>query len=128
MILKWCGMNKKLQILALSLAVIFVVSAAVSAYILLRPDSKVVEIISDGETLFTLDLSQEPDREISVEYEGRKNIIAIENHEIYMKDADCPDHICIKTGRLGETGAPIVCLPNKLIIRYKNGGDVDAAT
>ncbi|MBR1724634.1 MAG: NusG domain II-containing protein [Ruminococcus sp.] len=96
---------------------------------LLRPKGDAVEIISDGKVLYTLDLSREPDREIVVEYEGRKNIIAVEDGDIYMKEADCPDHTCMKTGRLSRAGVPIVCLPNHLMIRYKNSGgdDVDAA-
>ncbi len=97
---------------------------------LLRPKGETVEIISDGRVLYTIDLSREPDRTIIVEYEDRKNVIVIEDGDIYMKEADCPDHTCIKTGRLSRSGVPIVCLPNHLIIRYANNGseeDIDAA-
>ena len=113
-----------------SAAILFAVSGAVSAYILFfAPHGELVEIVSDGQVLYTLDLSKEKKREITIEYQGRKNIIAVENGDIYMKEADCPDHICINTGRLRSSGVPIVCLPNRLIIRYKNsGGDgIDAA-
>ena len=121
--------NKGQTIIMICVAVIFVVSAAVCAFMLLSEKGSVVEIVSGGKVLYTLDLSKEPDREITVEYKGRKNIIAIKDHEIYVKEADCPNHNCIKMGRLGKSGVPIVCLPNQLIIRYKsgNGGDVDAA-
>ncbi len=121
--------RRKQRTACIAAAVIFVLSAAVSACQLLRKKPAVVEIISDGSVLYTLDLSREPDREITVEYEGRKNIIRIEGHDIYMLEADCPDHTCVKTGRLSTAGVPIVCLPNKLMIRYKtgNGGDIDAA-
>ena len=107
---------------------IFLLSGAVSLAILLSPGKNSVEIISDGKVLYKLDLSREKDREIVVEYSGRKNVIAVENGDIYMSSADCPDHTCIKTGRLSVSGLPIVCLPNKLIIRYSknSGGDVDA--
>jgi hypothetical protein len=115
--------------LLIAAAAVFISSAAASAYMLLRPKGQTVEIISGSSVLYTLDLSKEPDREITVEYEGRKNIIKIEDHDIYMLEAECPDHTCIKTGRLSKAGVPIVCLPNKLMIRYKNGagGDTDAA-
>lgn len=109
-------------------AAIFLASAAASAWVLLRPKGDEVEIISDGKVICTIDLGRERDREMTVEYEGRENLIVIENGDIYVSRADCPDHICIKTGRLSESGAPIVCLPNHLMIRYKNGGDeADAA-
>ena len=121
--------NKIQTGLIIAAAVIFAVSAAASAYLLLRPAPCEVEIISGGTVLYTLDLSKEKDREITVEYEGRKNVIKIEGGDIYMLEAECPDHTCIKTGRLSTAGVPIVCLPNKLTIRYKYGpgGDIDAA-
>ena len=121
--------NKIQTGLIIAAAVIFAVSAAASAYLLLRPAPREVEIISGGTVLYTLDLSKEKDREITVEYEGRKNVIKIEGGDIYMLEAECPDHTCIKTGRLSTAGVPIVCLPNKLMIRYKYGagGDIDAA-
>ena len=53
--------------------------------------------------------------------------IKIEKGDIYVSAADCPDHTCMKTGKLSQSGVPIVCLPNKLIIRYKEGADTDAA-
>lgn len=94
---------------------------------LFRQKPQTVEIISDGKVIYTLDLSHERNREITVEFEGRQNIICIENGDIYMKEAECPDHTCMKTGRLSKAGVPIVCLPNHLIIRYSNSGgdDVD---
>ncbi len=94
---------------------------------LFRQKPQTVEIISDGKVIYTLDLSRERNREITVEFEGRQNIICIENGDIYMKEAECPDHTCMKTGRLSKAGVPIVCLPNHLIIRYSNSGgdDVD---
>lgn len=107
---------------------IFLVSAAVSAFMLLRPADGEIEIISDGRLLYTIDPAREAYREITVEYDGRSNLIVIENGDVYVSEADCPDHTCIKTGRLGRSGrSMIVCLPNRLIIRYSpRGGDADA--
>ncbi len=122
--------NKKQKLVIIIIAAVFFISAAVSAYMLLSDKCDTVEIISGGKVLYTIDISREPDREIVVEYKGRKNVIAIKDHEIYMKEAECPDHTCIKTGKLSKSGVPIVCLPNKLIIKYSDNGsegDVDAA-
>ncbi len=46
---------------------------------------------------------------------GGTNTLRIENGEAYLTDATCPDHSCVKSGRVKATN-PIVCLPNKLII------------
>lgn len=112
-------MNKKKAQTALMIAAaaIFAAAAAVSVYQLRRTKPNTVKIISDGKVLYTLDLSRESDREIIVEYEGRRNVIVIENHDIYVREADCPDHTCIKMGKLSQSSTQIVCLPNKLMIR-----------
>jgi len=117
---------KKKVIIAVCV-LIFLISGGLSVYMLTRPKGRVVEIISDGKVLCELDLDNEPDREIEVEYKGRKNIVKIEDGDIYVSQAECPDHTCMKMGHLSQHGVPIVCLPNKLIIRYKEGGDTDAA-
>ena len=117
-------MKKKIIIAVCIL--IFLTSGVISVYLYKKPGGKTVQIISDGKVLYELDIENEPDREIAVEYEGRKNIIKIENGDIYVLEAECPDHTCMKMGRLSDNGVPIVCLPNKLIIRYKEGGELDA--
>ena len=45
---------------------------------------------------------------------------SIENGKIFVKDADCPDKNCCRMGYLDNLHNPIVCLPHKLIIRYKD--------
>ena len=104
----------------LTAAGIVLLLGAVCAFMLMRPKGDIVEIKQDGKLLYTLDLSKEKNREIVVEYEGRRNVIAIEDGDIYMKQADCPDHTCIHTGKLSG-GAPIICLPNRLVIEYADG-------
>jgi hypothetical protein len=114
--------NRKLFI-ALT-AGIFFLSLISCAFIMTKRGGRTVVISQDGKELFRLDLDREPDRRIEVEYEGRKNVIEIKDGEIYMMTADCPDHVCIKTGRL-EYGKPVVCLPNRLVIEFDDGGALD---
>ncbi len=114
--------RKKAVVTALCTALLL---TAVCFVMLHRPHGDTVVIKQDGKVLYTLDLSKEKDREIVVEYEGRRNVIAIEDGDIYMKQADCPDHVCIHTGKLSG-GAPIICLPNRLVIEYADGRN-DAA-
>lgn len=116
----------KTKIIIIICLLVFLISGVVCVYLYNKPSGRTVEIISDGKVLYELDIENEPDREITVEYEGRKNIIKIENGDIYVSTAECPDHTCMKMGRLSENGVPIVCLPNKLMIRYKEGGELDA--
>ena len=111
-------------------AVIFLGSLGACIYMMVRPKGPMVEVIQDGKVIYELDLSRESDREIVVEYQGRQNVIAIQDGDIYMKEADCPDHVCMDTGRLSKAGVPIVCLPNRLMVRYADGSsgeDADGA-
>ncbi len=121
----------KKRILIISCIAVFVISAVWVICLQTRPekDMRLVEIISDGKVLYEIDLEKENDREITVTCNGRKNIITIKDHEIYVSSAECPDHTCMNMGKLSDNGVPIVCLPNKLMIRYKeSGGDIDAQT
>lgn len=83
-------------------------------------NGSLVGIYQDGELLYEIDLSKviEP-YELTVEYNGNKNIILVEHNDISVIDADCPDHVCIEHGSLGDK-TPIVCLPNRLVIEWIN--------
>ena len=76
-----------------------------------------VEIIQDGNIIYTLDLNKSKDELIQVEFQGHKNIIQIKDKQISIIEADCPDKTC----------TPIVCLPNRLVIQYVNDDkEIDA--
>ena len=53
----------------------------------------------------------------------------MENGEIYMESAACPDQICVEHGPLRPGGTPIVCLPNRLSIQWiERDAAVDAVS
>lgn len=114
-------MTRGVKICMAAAAVIFV-AAVISAIILGRPaDSNKVAVIRDGDVLYEFDLMSAEDQEINIEYEnGGYNLIEISGGEIRIKDADCPDKTCIKTGTLRSADIPIVCLPHHLIVRYED--------
>ena len=66
----------------------------------------------DGKEVATYSL------EIDAEYElnGGTNILVIKNNEAYLVDASCPDHLCVKQGKISKNGETITCLPYKLTI------------
>lgn len=118
-------MSRGLKIAYIVFAVTVILSAVGTLLIFLAPASQTVEIISDGEVLYTLDLSHTEDRTIRIDHIGSYNIIEIADGKIHVSEAGCPDKTCVSMGFL-QGGAPIVCLPNKLVIRYAQGGDMDA--
>lgn len=99
-------------------AVIFVVAIVLSIWILRPADVQLVEVVSDGEVLYTIDLAQAEDREFTIEYNGSSNTIQVKDGEIWVREALCPDQTCVNMGKLHSESMPIICLPNRLIIRF----------
>ena len=52
---------------------------------------------------------------------GGSNILVIENGEAYLCAADCPDHLCVKQGKIRYDGQTITCLPNRLTVTVEGG-------
>ena len=89
--------------------------------------TNIVEIIQDGNIIYTLDLNKSKDELIQVEFKGHKNTIQIKDKQISIIEADCPDKTCVNMGILKSAFTPIVCLPNHLVIQYVNDDkEIDA--
>ncbi|HAL62983.1 MAG TPA: hypothetical protein DCO93_00905 [Clostridiales bacterium] len=54
-----------------------------------------------------------------------KNTAIIENGSVYMKDADCPDKLCIHQGKISDSSKKIICLPNKVVIEVIKKSEID---
>ena len=52
---------------------------------------------------------------------GGSNILVIENGQAWLSEANCPDHICVKQGKIHYTGQVITCLPNRLTVTVEGG-------
>lgn len=86
-------------------------------------DAQYAEIVSDGQVMHVVDLNL--DREIHITTSsGGKNTITVKGGKIGVTEANCPDHYCMDRG-MCSGGAQIVCLPNKLIIRFQGRQSVD---
>lgn len=92
--------------------------------------SKVVGIYKDGSLVEKIDLnSVTGEREITLSGDFGDNVILVSNGRIEMKSADCPDKLCVKHGELKSSSSPIVCLPNKVVIKFEENTDgADAKT
>ena len=80
------------------------------------------EIWSDGKLLCTLDLRI--DQKMTVTGARGSNEVTVEDGKIAVTQADCPDHYCMQRGWCGG-GAQIVCLPNRLVIRFTEEQGID---
>lgn len=88
----------------------------------------VVGIWQDGKLIYTIDLSCVAEEyKLTLEYDGRVNTVLVGPKTICMLHADCPDGLCVDRGAIEDGVTPIICLPNRVTIRYMNGeSGVDA--
>lgn len=49
------------------------------------------------------------------------NRLIIKDGKVWMEEAVCPDHYCIKQGDISNTGEQIICLPNGIIVEVIGG-------
>jgi len=57
---------------------------------------------------------------------GGSNILIIENGSAYLEDANCPDKLCVRQGKVQLDGQCITCLPNKLTVTIRaDNSDVE---
>lgn len=108
-------------------AAILLLGVAGCLWVLRPTGGDTVEILQDGKVLYTFDLSQSENQMIEIPYGGSSNTIQVQGGKIRVLEAECPDQTCVHMGYLPDTGLPIVCLPNRLVIQYKQAG-MDGAT
>ena len=80
----------------------------------------------DGETVAVLPLREDTAYALNSAFlglaeEGFANVIVVENGRVCVKDASCPDRVCVRTGWIEYAGESIVCLPHKLVVTVRGG-------
>lgn len=84
----------------------------------------VVEITVDGKLYGSYSL-QETKKLVIEDTDGGSNTVLIENGSVCVFDADCPDRLCVKQGRIHRNGQSVVCLPHGLVITVKDAPSAD---
>lgn len=67
--------------------------------------------------------------QITVTVPGGYNIVEISGGRVRVRDADCPDKLCVATGRIAAPPQQIVCLPHRVVVKVvTEAADVDDIT
>ena len=92
-----------------------------------------VQVRVDGDVVMEYALDR--DRTVEIKgYQGGTNLLVIENGAACIREASCPDHLCVNMGWIDKTGQTVVCLPNRLVVEITRGmgadgeSDVDIVT
>lgn len=99
-------------ILVMALIAFFVVDKFI------KKDGNKVVIKVDGEIVKIVNLT-DTNNIIVNGYDGGTNTVVIENGTVYMTEADCPDKICVNTGKISKIGETIVCLPHRVVVEIQ---------
>lgn len=84
----------------------------------IKKDGNKVVIKVDGEIVKIVNLT-DTNNIIVNGYDGGTNTVVIENGTVYMTEADCPDKICVNTGKISKIGETIVCLPHRVVVEIQ---------
>ena len=109
------------------IASILVIALASFLFIELgKEDGAQVVVAIEGREIATYSLFDNGEYPLN----GGTNILHIENGVAWLTDANCPDKLCVRQGKIDKTGEVITCLPNKLTVTVKgaesdDGLDVD---
>ncbi len=81
------------------------------------------EVYLANELVVRIDLQTKEERLIKI----KDNLIikVFNDGSVAVVESDCPDKICLKTGKIKEVGQSIVCVPNRLLIVIVGSSDVD---
>ena len=106
-------------------ALLLVLCLGLSVFLLLPGDAAAfAQITSDGTVIKTVDLRIAQEFTVTAPG-GGTNTITVRDGHIAVTAATCPDHYCMHRG-FCDRGTQIVCLPNRLVIRFLGEQNIDA--
>lgn len=80
-------------------------------------------VVSNGEEVDTYSLKE--DNEITLRFNDEFNVLVIKDGYAFIKDASCPDKLCVKQGKVHSSGETLVCLPNKTTVKIVSRNNDD---
>ena len=107
---------------------ILLVSLTCASFVMPHGEGAFVEVYSGNALFGSYDLNDE--KTISVEgTNGIVNMIEIQNGRVRIRDATCPNRICVDCGWIDKSGESICCAPAGLLVKISGlEGDYDAVT
>ena len=119
------GTTMKTRTWIVIFALLLALCIGASFYFLMPAEaSDYAEITSHGQVVKTVDLRIDQEFMISPA-EGQWNTITVKDGKVGVTEASCPDHYCMKRG-FCNSGTEIVCLPNRMTIRFLGTQEIDA--
>ena len=103
------------KVLSFSLLLISLFAVVFQGFYPSDENGRKIVITVDGEVYGEYDFSDE-ERIIEIKTDYGENIVVIDKDSVWVNEADCPDKLDVKSGKIQKPGQMIVCLPNKMMI------------
>ena len=84
-------------------------------------EANMVTITVNQKLYGTYDLNK--NQTITIQNNSGTNTIRIQNKEVWMEEADCPDGYCKEQGHISKNKQTIVCLPHRLVVEVSNDSE-----
>lgn len=109
----------------MALFVYFLLLCAAAALLMPR-GGEAVGIWQEGKLVYSIDPTQYG--EYILRYEAGETVISVGAEGVYVASADCKNQNCVRHGPLKRGGTPIVCLPERIVVRWMEDETLDAVT
>jgi hypothetical protein len=114
------GKHRKIstRFLIILFAALFLASVAAAFLSLSGEQGAFAHVSVEGSLLKIIDLEAVEEAYLMEISPG--NVLLVERGAVAMYSADCPDQLCVKQGKAGEGGLPIICLPGRIMVEIKS--------
>ena len=98
------------------IGVVLVMAGALAAALTFHSsgDKLYAEVWQNDQLIERVALTDSTDK--TIDLDGH-NVIVLHGKTAEIQSADCPDQVCVRTGRLTRAGQVAVCLPNRVILK-----------
>lgn len=97
-----------------------------SWFLFSKGDAGYAEIYVDGRLHHTIRVGAGLHEEIRVGDTSHFNIIEATDGRVRVREADCPDQVCVQSGWIGMYPQQLVCVPYRVVVKIVNrSGELD---
>jgi hypothetical protein len=100
-----------------SILLVMIVAVVVVCIIFFSKEGSKAVLTLDGNVILEQELSV--DCEIPIATSNGSNTFVVKDGEAYIREADCPNQICVEHAPVSKKKETIVCLPHKLVVEIQ---------
>ena len=114
---------KKIDIIIITIITIVCILSLITYNFISRDKPAKAEIYYKSELIQTVELNTGVDKTFSIPQDENVVFHLYKDGSIRFGESDCPDKVCVNTGKLKTVGQTAACLPNEIILKIIPDGD-----